>query len=162
MKILKHILLADFAVPNIYSMIKNNCLTTSNNNLITSIQRARSEAIKRQTTVTITSNNGTAWGNGWNITINEDTNGNGVLDTNEDFDGDGVLDAAALMQAVTLSCTATTITGSAATFNYDGEGFINAAGTFDICDDRTEEVGRQITINAVGRPNTNSNFLECT
>ncbi len=154
-------ILAAFAIPSFQQMMKNNCLTTSTNNLITSLQRGRSEAIKRKSIVTLTAKSGTAWGSGWTVTINEDRNGNGTLDTNEDFDGDGALDAAALMNDVTLSCAATTIAGSANSFNYDSEGFINAAGTFDVCDDRTGEVGRQISINNVGRPNTNSEYGGC-
>lgn len=154
-------ILAAFAIPNYQQMVKNNCLTTKNNNLVTSLQQARSEAIKRKSTVTLTSTAGTTWGGGWNVTINEDRNGNGALDTNEDYDGDGVLDAAALMRTVAPSCALTTITGSAASFNYSGDGFINAAGTFTLCDDRVGETGRQISINAVGRPNT-VEFLGCT
>ena len=155
-------ILAAFAVPSYQQMTKNNCLTTSTNNLITSFQQARSEAIKRRSRVTLTANNGMDWEDGWNVTIDEDRNGNGVLDTNEDYDGDGALDAAAIIRTNTITCGVTTITGSANSFYYNGEGFINASGSFDVCDDRTAEVGRQISINTIGRPNTNSEFGGCS
>lgn len=154
-------ILAAFAVPSYQQMTKNNCLTTSTNNLITSFQQARSEAIKRRSRVTLTANNGTNWEDGWNVTINEDRNGNGVLDTNEDYDGDGALDAAALIRQNTITCGVTTITGTANSFYYNGEGFISSSGSFDVCDDRTAEVGRQISINTIGRPNTNSEYGGC-
>ena len=43
-------------------------------------------------------------------------------------------------------------------FIYEPDGFIDSAGTFSICDDRTGETGRQISISITGRPSTNSEF----
>ncbi len=155
-------ILAAIAIPSYTNMTKNNCLTVSANSLVSSFQLARSEAVKRKTNVTIT---GSAnWADGWTITLDEDTDGDSVLDAGEDFDGDGVLDAAALLRTVTLTCTNMTIseTGSDTTFVYGDNGFIDNRGTFDFCDDRTGETGRQVTINSVGRPSTNSNFTGCS
>lgn len=185
------ILLA-IALPNYQTMVKNNCLTTTANSLVSSFQQARSEAVKRNSLVTITAANAAAatnkWGLGWVITINEDRNNNGVLDfsvdTNadgvpdaggEDYDGDGVLDNAALVRTVNLTCGTTTVdeidptaavnpgddTANDTVFVYQPNGFIDYPGTFNICDDRTGETGKQITISTVGRPNTNSNFTGC-
>ncbi len=157
------ILLA-IALPNYQNMVKNNCMTTGANTLVSTFQLSRSEAIKRRTSVTITASNAgdntNEWGTGWTITINEDRNGNGGLDAGEDYDGDGALDAAALVRQVTLSCTQTTIdeTGNDTVFVYGSDGAIDNAGTLDICDDRTSENGRQITISVTGRPSTNSTF----
>ena len=59
-----------------------------------------------------------------------------------------------------------TTSGSTATgdsiFVYESDGFIDAAGTFDVCDDRVEETGRQITISNTGRVNTNSSYSGCS
>jgi type IV fimbrial biogenesis protein FimT len=163
------------ALPNYQSMVKNNCMTTSANSIVSTFQLARSEAIKRGTSVTLTASNAgdntNEWGTGWSITINEDRNGNGGLDAGEDFDGDGVLDATALLRQVALTCTQTTIDETIdaitnpsdnidndSTFIYQSTGAVDDPGTFNICDDRTGENGRQITISATGRPSTNSTF----
>ena len=157
-------ILAAVALPNFRVMIKNNCLTTDANAIVASFHVARSEAIKRQTSVTITAasaNNANEWGTGWSVTLNEDRNGNGALDAGEDYDGDGVLDAAAMVRTVNLSCTLTTIdeTGDRTAFVYQLNGFIDTRGTLNVCDDRTGETGRQINITSTGRINTESNFI---
>lgn len=172
-------ILVAFALPSYQTMIKNNCMTTNANSLVSTFQLARSEAAKRNSSVTITASNGAntsnEWGSGWVITIDEDRNLNGTLDAGEDYDGDTVLDNAALVRTVSLACGATTIdeidpapaenpgddTNNDTVFVYLPSGFIDYPGTFNICDDRTGETGKQITINTVGRPNTNSNFTGC-
>ncbi len=161
-------ILVAVGIPSFRNLTKDNCLTTGTNLLVSSFQQARSEAVKRSTTLTITASNAgdntNEWGNGWTVTINEDSDNDGVLDTGEDFDGDGTLDAAATFRVVTLSCTNTTMneTGNDTVFVYGSDGFIDAAGTFDVCDDRTGETGRQISINAVGRPNTETRYGGCS
>ena len=126
------------ALPNYQIMVKNNCMTTSVNTLITNLQLARSEAIKRRQNVSIVAAAG-GWSDGWTI---QDAGANTLRD-------------------VTLTCNATTITetGGDTTFVYRSTGFIDAPGTFDVCDDRTGETGRQVTINTVGRPSTNTDFI---
>lgn len=168
-----------FALPSYQTMVKNNCMTTGTNALVASFQQARSEAVKRGTEVTITAGNagdsGNEWGTGWSITIDEDRNGNGNLDTGEDYNGNGVLDDAAPVRNVSLTCQNTTIneiapgaspnpadnTDNDTEFVYLPSGFIDYPGTFDVCDDRTGEIGRQITISLTGRPSTNSNYAGC-
>lgn len=155
------------ALPNYQTMIKNNCLTNDTNALVSSFQQARSEAVKRSTTTTITAGNpgdaSNEWGQGWTITIDEDRNGNGTLDAGEDYDGDGVLSNSALVRQVNLTCTATTIDeiADATTIKYTADGSADTHATFDICDDRTGETGREVTISFTGRPDTNSNFTGC-
>jgi type IV fimbrial biogenesis protein FimT len=135
-------ILAAVGIPSYTTMTKNNCLTTRTNTLVTHMQLARSEAVKRRQDVTIASKSGTTnWASGWTIT---DASANTIKDETP------------------TSCGTTTMTGSAATFFYRSSGFINASGTFSVCDDRTGETGRQISINTVGRPNTNSKFNGCS
>jgi type IV fimbrial biogenesis protein FimT len=165
-------ILVAVGIPSFRNLVKDNCLTTGTNLLVSSFQQARSEAVKRSTTLTITASNAggaNEWGNGWTVTINEDSNNDGDLDTGEDFDGDGLLGdgktySEAIFRIVTLSCTGTTMdeTGNDTVFVYESDGFIDAAGTFDVCDDRTGETGKQITINAVGRPNTDTRYAGCS
>jgi len=146
-------ILAALALPSYRDLVKNNCLTTNANALVASFQQARSEAVKRKSTVTILSFLGTDWGGGWYISINEDRNGNGVLDPGEDHDGNGILGAFAVVRSVNLGCT-NTITGTSNTQKYYSTGFIDAVARFDLCDDRTGETGRRVAINITGRPHT--------
>lgn len=148
-------ILAALALPSYRDLVKNNCLTTNTNNMVASFQQARSEAVKRKSTVTIRSSSGTTdWGTfGWGVFINEDRNGNGVLDPGEDYDGDGVLDSSALMRVVRLGCT-NTIVGNNLIQRYYSTGFIDAVARFDLCDDRTGETGRRVVITITGRPHT--------
>lgn len=155
--------LAAVAVPSYSNFVKDNCLTTSTNLIVSSFQQARSEAIKRRTDVTITASGGN-WASGWDITLNEDRDGDSVLDSGEDYDGDGAIDAAALVRTVTLTCENTTVTeaSSDSTFVYGSDGFIDSSGTFNICDGRTGETGRQVALSTTGRPNTNSKYTGCS
>ena len=152
-------ILAAVALPSFKNMQKNNCLTTSVNSLVSSLQRARSEAIKRRTNVTITAVGG-SWSNGWNITLDEDRNGNGTLDTGEDYDGDGVLNNAVVVQKTALSCGAD-VTGTATSFVYGSDGFIDNPGTFKVCDSRPDETGKELSISLTGRPDLDSKYTGC-
>ncbi len=161
--------LLSVAIPSYRSFVKDNCLTTNTNLLVVSFQQARSEAIKRRTDVTVAAAG--TWGNGWTIKLNEDRDNDGTLDTGEDYDGDGAIDTAALVRTVSLSCpvTITEIDAAAAinpgdnsagdtSFVYGSDGFIDKAATFNFCDDRTAETGRQVRVSITGRPNTDSGF----
>ncbi|NIN34726.1 MAG: prepilin-type N-terminal cleavage/methylation domain-containing protein [Gammaproteobacteria bacterium] len=157
-------ILAAFALPNFSIMVKNNCITTSSNSIISSFHVARSEAVKRQATVTITAASADAtneWGTGWDVTLDEDRNNNGALDSGEDYNGNGALDAAALIRTVSLGCNLTTIDDpdDLTTFVYQPSGFIDRMGTLEVCDDRTAENGSVISLSATGRINTESDFV---
>jgi len=128
-----------FALPSYQYTVKNNCLTTGTNTLVTSLQLARSEASKRRVDISVTAKAG-GWGSGWTV---QDPSAN-ILPGGD----------------VSLTCTATTITeqGGDTTLIYKPTGFIDNPAVFDVCDDRDDETGRQVSINMVGRPNTNRNF----
>lgn len=154
------------ALPSYNNMVKNNCMTTGVNSLVTSLQQARSEAVKRHTNVTITAGgtlNSNEWGTGWTVTIQEDRDNDGILDPGEDYNGNAALDNAAVVRTVSLTCTQTTIdeTGDDTVFVYGSNGAVDAAGTFNVCDDRTAEKGRQLSLSTTGRPNMNSSFTGC-
>lgn len=128
--------LVSIALPAYTNLIKDNCITTKTNNMITSIHLARSEAVKRRTSVNLAatglSSAANEWGNGWLI-----SQGNTVIHS---FDP---------------GCPSTVMdeTGNDNTYIYRPNGFIDGPGTINVCDDRTGEQGRQITINITGRPN---------
>ncbi len=131
-------IVVSFALPSFQNTIKNNCLTTGTNTLVTNLQLARSEAAKRRQDISVIAKGGD-WSDGWTV---EDP-------------------ASTVLSDVTLTCTATTITeqsGDTAVV-YKSTGFIDTPATFDVCDDRDDETGRQVSINLVGRPNTNRNFV---
>ncbi len=120
------------ALPSYRDFTAENCLVTTANSLVSSMQYARSEAGKVNTSVRIDADAG-GWGDGW--TISNHTTG-------------------ALIKVIGTECSAVTAdeAGGAIRFIYDSDGFINASGTFAICDNRAGEMGRQISISATGRP----------
>ena len=129
------ILLA-IGIPNYNIMTKNNCLINKANSFVSSLQFARSEAAKRNANVSLNASNAgdatNEWGTGWTIVDN----------------------AANTIRVVTQTCDLTTVNAVAGTttLTYGGDGFIVNGATFQICDDRTGETGRQLTISTTGRP----------
>ena len=120
-------ILMALAVPNFSSTIKSSRITTQANELVSSLNYARSEAIRRGTNVTA-SRADVNWQNGWVI-----ASGGTALRIHEAFDGTS-----------TLEGTATTVT-------YRGTGAVTDDITFTLCDDRANSTGRIITISVTGR-----------
>ncbi|MDZ7803054.1 GspH/FimT family pseudopilin [Thiohalophilus sp.] len=123
------------ATPSFTQMIKSNRLSTQTNEFISTLNVARSEAVKRGDVINITaaddSDSGNEWGPGWKVT----NSGGDVL-----FESDG-LDA-------TLTLDSSNDLGS---YQYQATGMIDNGDTLILCDDRTGENGRQITITSTGR-----------
>jgi len=128
-------ILMSMAVPSFTTAIKNNRLTTQANELISSLNYARSEAIRRGASVTLTSASAN-WHTGWTVTDKD----NVVIRNHTAFDG------------------SSSLVGSATTLTYKSTGFINGASaiTFTLCDDRTAETGRAISISLTGRPSVSN------
>lgn len=135
--------MAAIAIPGFSTFIKNNCMTTTANSLVTSLQLAKSEAVKRRQTVTVapTKSSGDAdyasneWGEGWTVADSTET-----------------------IRVVELTCGVgkTTVDGDDTSVIYDSTGFTNTTSTFTICDDRTLETGREVSVNSLGRPTTDN------
>lgn len=128
--------LMGLALPSYQEVVKNNCMTTSANNLVSMLQYSRSEAIKRRTNVSITPIGGD-WGEGLQVRA-----------------------GAELLREVNLGCAATEVTEEDAqtAVTYRATGFVTDPASFEICDDRESETGRQITISSTGRPSMDSSF----
>lgn len=129
-------ILTSTAIPAWQDLALNNCLTTTNNSLVTGFHLARSEAAKRGSPVRIESFAGDAnWAQGWRI---EDAA------------------TAELLREGRNSCPRTQVVESADTvaFVYQPTGAIDTPANFTICDSRSDERERLVTISAVGRPNT--------
>ena len=145
------------ALPSYQNQIKNNCMTNSVNSLVTSLQLARSEATKRRQSVAVSAANAAdatnEWGLGWTVWADDTSPAINLVP--------GAMDPGEELRIVALSCETTTMneTANNAQFNYRPTGFIDSAGTFDVCDNRTAETGRQLVISITGRPNVNSEFV---
>lgn len=130
--------LVSIAAPSFNTMIQNNRMTTRANDLVTALQLARSEAIKRGTAVTVTATGGN-WNSGWTVA----TGGTDLR----------VYPAA----AGTITFTET---GGRTTISYQSNGIAsNGPLTMNVCDSgRTGETGRQITVLLSGRVSM-ANFI---
>jgi type IV fimbrial biogenesis protein FimT len=152
------------ALPSYSVLMKNNCRTTAANSLVTALQLARSEAVKRGRRVSVaaadTTLDGNEWGTGWTVFLDDDSDG--VVDALEET-----------LRLMELTCeqpaggtNRMTILGKDAAnnelnvFSYLPTGAIVTAGSFEICHaQETAERGRQITISNTGRPSMNSTFV---
>lgn len=144
-------LLMTMAVPNFRDFIMNNRLTTQANEFIGALNLARSEAVKRGESITVCSSDdqasctGTAWNAGWIVMVTGDSS---VLRVYDALPG------------------ATTLTNASSNFSvqYDSNGFLNsgATNTFNLCDDRTGETGRQIVVTGTGRPDNTTPYPTCS
>jgi type IV fimbrial biogenesis protein FimT len=85
-------------IPSFQGMMRNNRVAAHTNDFLSSLNLARSEAIKRgvgwrvvMCPGTQAGCAGTAWGNGWIVFVDADANGNGRLD--EGTNNNGLWDA---------------------------------------------------------------------
>jgi len=148
------ILLA-IAVPNFMTFVQNNRLASQANDLVTALNYARSEAIKRGVRVTVCSRStdaacagSTTWDTGWLAFV--DTNGNGAVD------GEAVL---LVRQPLESSNTLRAAVRTRVT--YQNSGFSGFADTFRLCDTRGAASGRAIAVNLQGRVSTTVGTASC-
>ncbi len=146
------VILLGVAVPSFFSIIQNNRATAQANDLLSSINVARSEAVKRgaTTTVCVSSNQssctgGTNWAQGWLVW--SDSNGNGALNSPGE-----------IIKAREALTGGTTLTGGATSIGFISTGMTSlAAGTTVVFSLHTPDCkgtqDRTITLNAVGRAN---------
>ena len=153
-------ILVTVAVPGFNTTIKNNRQVAQANLLVSSISLARSEAVKhgRTATVCINANQpavgcspGNNWEQGWMVWV--DLNNNNIPDAGEE------------RRFVQPFPGGTTLTSAVSRLNFTAQGAAADAATgnatLDLCDNRVNETGRQISISATGRTNTDSNFAGC-
>ena len=139
-------ILLTVAVPSFNETIKNNRLITQANELVGTMNLARSEAVKvgRTATVCVSSNQvactgGTDWSQGWLMWV--------------DADNDNILDAGEERKVVKALPNSMSYTGNTTQVQYSPQGAASTIGTFTLCDDRAGETGRRITISNTGRAN---------
>lgn len=118
-------------------------------NILNAANVARTEAVKRKTTVSLCSSDdivscaGTAdtWTTGW--IVFEDVNGNGDYDAADDTI---ILSGGEAGYLITIKATSGSLM-------YETDGTTDTITRFAICDDRLESSGRQINVMNVGRAN---------
>jgi len=151
-------ILVSIAIPSFSSIIRSTRLTTYANELVTSLNLARSEAVKRGVQVSVRKKKGSTnqnWDSGWDIFT--------------DLDGDGTLDAAdtllktypALTNGFTLR-TGTVGYQDFAAYLPSGLSLNSSGDTFRLCASSGDIVNsRAIEINALGRPKTSDVTTAC-
>lgn len=150
-------ILLGIAVPNFVTFIQNNRLATQANDLVTMLNYARSEAVKRNQTITVCSSSdgtscagSTTWDGGLIVFV--DNNGDGVVDGGED-----VLQVRQAMEG-----SNTLRSGAQTRFTYQSNGFLASNNdVFRLCDARGTAVARAITISLQGRVSTSTGTASC-
>lgn len=157
-------ILFGIAIPSFNEAIKNNRLTTLANDFVTSLNLARSEAVKRGQRVSIcASTDGVTcadpgdWTQGWIVFNNPDNNdqvgdGDNIYDEAGD-NGERVLKVQGSAQEQMTMATADA--GLVNLISYVSAGTVSSSGSIRICDDRDgAKKGRAIAFEPTGRADT--------
>lgn len=127
-------ILMSIAVPSMRTMMMNNRMATQTNAFLTAMSLARSEAIKRGVTIDVVATNTTdttnEWGDGWEVKVD----GGATIRKFPALDSSSALNS----------------TGDKFTYQYQASGRITPTDTLYLCDNRTGETGRQMSIAATG------------
>jgi len=150
-------ILLGVAVPNFVAFIQNNRLATQANDLVTMLSYARSEAVKRNQTITVCSSTdgtscagSTTWDSGLIVFV--DSNGDGAVDG-----GEAVLQVRPAMEGGN-----TLRSGAQPRFTYQANGFLASNNdAFRLCDTRGTTFARAITISLQGRVSTSTGTASC-
>ncbi len=134
--------LVAIGVPNLSTFLKNSARTTRLNDLVTALNLARSEAVKRNTDITVcastdaaTCSGNTSFSSGW--VVRQVTPATLLRVFEQDLAG-----------------TTSTIVGTAASITYQGNGMSTTANrfTFRHCDDRGDAAARAVIVSNTGHP----------
>jgi len=126
-------ILMTIAIPSFQGTVRQNRFSTNANELITALNLARSEAIKRGQSVTVTPNLG-GWTNGWVVATTAPVT---------------------TIRSFPALPTNFTFAGGAVSYTYLPSGFKGNTDvdTYSLCNSSvTDETGRQIRVSATGRP----------
>lgn len=141
-------ILLGIGVPGMREFVLNNRQISAVNEMVASLQYARTEAIARNGTVSVcpsadgASCSGSAWDTGWIVFDDED--GDGAVDGGDDE----ILRAAEAIRNLDFVSSG----GIANGVTYRRNGRALATGDFKICDDRGAAKGKQIVMDLAGRP----------
>lgn len=151
-------ILVAIALPSFEETIKDNRINTEQRKLLSAINLARSEASSRNQVITIGSDGGSRWDNGFKIYTDDEATGNTAYASGADV----LIKEIAGNQDASLKMISNS-TGSSF-ISFKGNGLLNEANdvVIAICDDRGASEGRQITINRVGRATVTSPATACS
>jgi len=148
------VILLAIGIPNMTNLFQTNRLATTTNELVATLNLARSEAIRRGASVVMLSTAGARnWGGGWSMFV--DLDGNNVRDTSLGSLEDEIRRG----NTITAPATIVSSAGYATVVQFDGQGRMAGAGPglFLICDDGVNVVvdgqsrARAVIIGATGR-----------
>lgn len=156
-------------IPSFTQTITSNRLTSSANDLVTSLNIARSEAIKRGVQVTVERKLAVAnqWDDGWNVFVDQDSSGafNDDGDTNlcETTAGGLPSEDCILRTYDSLNPGYTLRTAATNAITYAPTGILNTgADTFRLCDSTADTtISRSIIINLTGRARVATGTTGC-
>ena len=165
--------LAAIAIPNFSAVIASSQLSTNANELITSLNLAKSEAVKRGQQVTMARQGTTAgvWEGGWIIFVDADSS-NAFNDDGDatlcEINSDGSPSEDCLLKNIpALNNGITVRTGGSTYQNYaaympSGLSKVSVGDTFRICGRSANTVNsRAITISASGRARASNGAASC-
>lgn len=132
-------------IPSFRDTIRENRLTTYNNQFITALNLARSEAINLGLTVTLCSSDGVTcktggYQQGWIVFRNRSGGANPA-------------NAAAIIRVFEQLPEGMTLTGSVDSVSFTSLGITSTAGTWNLCKDGK---GRGVEVTALGRIRSNT------
>ncbi|MGD8595375.1 MAG: GspH/FimT family pseudopilin [Gammaproteobacteria bacterium] len=147
------------AVPSFNALVQNNRLISQKNEFISTLNLARSEALKRGTRVTVcastdqTTCDTNDWAQGWIVFSDRDADqvldsGTGACLATEDC---LIRVSTGLSDGNSLSAKKTGAAAVAGFIQYTPRGAVDAATTFTFCDKRGDSHARATNINNLGR-----------
>jgi len=140
-------ILLGVGVPGLRDFVLNNRQVSAVNEMVGSLQYARTEAISRNRTVSLcpssngTSCSGSEWAVGWIVFSDQD--GDGVVDG-----GDTVLRRNEALDNIDFVSDG----GIASAVVYRRNGRATATGNFTLCDSRGDAHGKVVVLDLSGRP----------
>mgnify|MGYP003858223695 FL=1 len=132
------------AVPSFTAMNQDSAFTTSANAFIGALKLARTEAVKRGSTISVEAGSATTWGDGFSVFA--DTNGDGDQDTGEET------------LRIINAFNGPTLSGTQTSFSFGPDGMLDTADTLTVCDSRTGETGRRIFLQLGGTTQIDTDF----
>ena len=156
-------IISSIAIPSFISTVDSNRVTTYTNDFVTTLNFARSEAIKREYRVVVRKlDDNLEWENGWHVFVDYNA------DNDFDSDGDDTLCEPAVGGAVQEDCELMVSSGLPSPYTLRGSNFTNyiayysngmnnVQGSFMLCKDKDGShtpkayVSRLISVNRIGR-----------
>ena len=136
-------ILTTIAIPSFKEALVNFRLTSQSNTMVSTLMLARSESIKRKSSVTIRKT-GTTWADGWIMFAENPTTVNGTQDS-----GEVTISKAGSLEGNHTLLSTTSFTNY---ISYRPDGRTNTNGSFQFCPPKAQHGSFQkLTIAATGR-----------